>query len=321
MRAMQAPQTNFVIKPRPTDYIKGVNSPIVFKAVTDGTWTSRLEFFENQSLSSETYGCELFTAQESFDAQMDEQIAKGLVPADMLAQLHAMDYMDLGLDGLPHFHSSSRFLESQTGNGFNGNSGPDPWDAMRKFGVLPWTDLPYNATITQAEYLTGVTPAMLTKAAQFLALIGGKDAIQYHWVQNGFPQNMAAMVEALPQAPLCIGVPVIVPGWNQVTPVAPPMTQPPQHSVLTYAIVNGQSKILDHYSPYEKVLDANYPIPYVLQGVVTIIAQIESQIISTTANIVTEVATAPISNADKFSLLKELEAVATAISFLFKRSP
>jgi hypothetical protein len=239
---MEAPQTNFFVKSRPTDYIKGVNSPILFKAVTSGNWTSRLEFFENQAIGFESNGCVLFAAQESFDAQMDELIARGSVPADMLAQFHAMGYMDLGLDGLPHFHSSSRFLQILTGNGFNGNSAPDAWDAMRKFGVLPWTDLPYNATITQAEYLTGITPAMGAKAAEFLTLIGGKDAIQYHWVQNGFPQNVQAIINALPQAPLCIGVPVDVSGWNQPNPVEPPMTQPAQHSVLTYSIVNNRSK-------------------------------------------------------------------------------
>lgn len=57
-----------VIKPRATDWIKGVNSPIAFKAVNDGNWLPYIEFFERQMLTfGDTNGCVLFTAQEAFD--------------------------------------------------------------------------------------------------------------------------------------------------------------------------------------------------------------------------------------------------------------
>lgn len=293
MAELQTGHSDFVLKPRSTDYIKGVSSPIVFKAVNpSGNWTPRIEFFENQDLTSwgDTNGCVLFAAQESFDAQMDQLIASGSVPSDMVAQFTGMGYMDTGLDGNQHFHSSPRFLQVLTGNGLNGNSAPEPWDVMRQYGVLPWNDLPYDAAITEAEYFAPIAPDALAKAAQFLTLIGGENTIQYHWIALDAPKNMAELATATQQAPLCIGISVEIPGWNQVTPIDPPATQTPQHSVLIYEVQGSDSLILDHYSPYEKVLDAGYPIQFVLQGIVTIIAPIEQEIVDTASEIASETA-------------------------------
>lgn len=254
---------SFIVRPRATDYVLGANSPIKFKAFSNGSWTSRLEFFENQSLGFETEGCVLFSTQESFDAQMDNLIATGQVPFGMFTQFTAMGYMDTGLDGKPHFHSSARFLQVLTGNGFNGNAATDPWDVMRKYGVLPWKDLPYDATITQADYLAPIPQASLDKAAQFLALIGGKDSIQYHWIYNDTPRADGALAIVRQQAPLLFGVAVIIPGWNQVTPVDPPADAAPVHCVMNYDGNGPNENILDHYSPYEKDLDATYPVKFV----------------------------------------------------------
>lgn len=256
------------IEPRATDYVLGANSPIPFRAVSSGIWTSNLEFFENQDLGWETDGCVLFTAQESFDAQMDNLIGLGEIPKNIIAQFVSMGYMDLGFDGLPHFHSSARFLQILTGNGMNGNNLYDAWDVMREYGVLPWKDLPYDKTITQAEYFTKPTPAQFAKAAQFLALIGGKNAIPYHWVINGTPKDLVVMQKALQQAPLCLGIAVGQP-WNQITPANPAPTAPPQHSVMTYLIESPNNSILDHYPPYEKILDGGYSINYVMQGILS----------------------------------------------------
>lgn len=260
---------NFVLKPRATDYVLGSTSPIPFTPVNpSGIWIDRLEFFESQDIAFETEGCVLFTAQESFDAQMDLLISNGTISSALVAQFRSMGYMDLGKDGLAHFHSSPRYLQIKTGNGYNGNSAPEAWDAIRTWGVLPWTDLPLDKTITQAEYLIGVTSAMDAKAGQFLALIGGKQAVQYHWIQQGYPEKIAPMATALQQAPLCLGIATNA-GWNQVTPQPPELTQTPNHAVLSFEVVGNGNLILDHYQPYLKTLTGTYPIPYVMQGIVT----------------------------------------------------
>src|SRR5580698_5616419 len=169
------------IKPRASDYVKGANSPIPFKAVTNGDWTSHLFFQELQEINGwDTDGCVLFTAQESFDAQMDALWPT--FPASVQEEIASLGYLDTGTDGQLHFHSSARFLQVLTGNGYNGNSLPDAWDVMRTYGVLPWRDLPFDSTVTEAEYLAPIPQASLDKAAQFLALLGGRNAIQYHWI-------------------------------------------------------------------------------------------------------------------------------------------
>ena len=60
------------------------------------------------------------------------------------------------LDGKAHFHSSPRFWGVLTGNGANGNNLPDPWDAARKYGVLPYEDLPVSSSMTVAEYYASI---------------------------------------------------------------------------------------------------------------------------------------------------------------------
>jgi hypothetical protein len=138
-------------------------------------------------------------------------------------------------------------------------------------GVIPWTDLPFDSMITQDTYLTGITPDMTAKAKQFLAAIGGKSAIAYHWVIIN-PPNLSgvvsAMQQALPQAPLCLGTPADVPGWNQVEPLIPDNSNP-NHSTLNY-LITSTVDILDHYVPFFKELPLAYPIPQVMQGIVMI---------------------------------------------------
>ena len=252
----------------PTDYLKG-DGHIIFKGVNpNADWTSHCEFFELQKFGSfETNGCVCFAAQESFDAQMDAFLE--IAPTrDLQNQLTAMGYMDTGRDGQPHFHSSARFLQVLTGNGFNGNALHDPWDVLRSYGALPWKDLPFDDTITQAEYLNPISPASLTKAAQFLQLIGGKNAVQYHWIDNNGTKNLPSFLTALHQAPLQFGIAVNEGGYNQDTPADPPAGSSPEHSVLNYQIVGTGCEVLDHYLPFDKTLDAGYPIPFALQGVV-----------------------------------------------------
>lgn len=254
---------NFVVKPRPTDYVLGSNSPILFKSVNPSAdWSSHLEFFDKQKLLFESSGCVLFSAAESFDAQMNFLLPT--FPQSVVDQIRSMGYLELGLDGMPHFHSSPRYLQIKTGNAFNGNAAPDAWDTIRQWGVVPWADLPLDSTITQSEYLTGVTPAMDAKAAQFLALIGGRQAVQYHWLNNGTQKNVPQILQQLQQAPICVGV-ATNDGWNQQYPTDPPLSQGPNHCVMVYA--QGLD-ILDHYIPFQKVLDSGYPIPFALQGIV-----------------------------------------------------
>lgn len=255
------------IEPRPTDFVLGANSAIAFKVVLpSGDWTPRIAFYEAQKLAFETDGCVLFTDNESFDAQMD--LILPTLPPAIEQQIIEMGFMDTGLDGNSHFHSSPRFIEGLTGNGINGNNLYDGPDVIRKYGILPWKDMPFTPGMTEAEYFTPPTQAQFQKALKFRDLLGGKEFTKYHWVINGGAKNLKTIQTALQQAPLCIGISV-GPNWNQEIPADPQPNDPPEHSVMLYKVDGQNAFIYDHYQPAKKTLDANYPIHYVLQMIVS----------------------------------------------------
>src|ERR1700728_2183895 len=256
-----------IFTPRPTDYRAG-DGHLKGTPHINGDWSPYLEFFESQLIANQdSDGCVLFTAQEDFDAQVEQQIQSGAISTQTIAWFTANGYMDIGLDGKPHFHTSPRFLQILTGNGFNGNSVQDGWDMMRLHGCLPWTDLPVDSTLTAAEYLAPLTQAQLNKGIQFLAAIGGKPSISYQWVCDG-TENLEAMANALPQAPLCLGV-VTDNGWNQTYPTPPPSGTDPNHCVMEYKQTGNDLSIYDHYTPAKKEL-VNYAALYAFQGIVTV---------------------------------------------------
>ena len=260
---------------RPTDYQRG-DGNIPFKGIINsGNWIGHIEYFETQKLpdGAETSGCEFFTQQESFDAQMD--LLFPTFSDTLQTTLYALGYMDKGLDGKLHFHSSPRFLQILSGVGTAGTSMTNVWDLCRTYGMLPFTDLPSDSNLTIQQYLDpiSVTPAMTQKAQQFLAVIGGKNAIKYNWLWQDKPKDVVALATALRQAPVCLGV-AVTGGWNQVTPQDPPAGQAPQHAVMAYAMVGETVSILDHYEPFEKILDAGYEISYALQGIVNPIVNV-----------------------------------------------
>jgi len=276
--------------PRETDYIKGINSPIVFKAVTDGDWRPYEKFFERQKFTWETDGCVVFTDQESFDAQVERQIQAGEIDAPTLEFFNQMGFMDTNsLDGKAHFHSSVRFIQVMTGNGRNGNPLQTPADVMREYGILPWTDLLFDASITLDEYFAPIPQNLLDKAAMILKTLGGADRLlDSHWINAGGETNTSAMDEARKQAPLTIAIFAEAPSWNAVNPPIPTPTLTGNHAVLNdWSDANGEW-CLDHYPPFEKELLTGYPIHYVYQLVVnplSIVPVLPATIAPTQANV------------------------------------
>ena len=252
------------------DYLLGSTSSIVYKVnVPSGNWKLYLDFFERQMFSFDVDGCTLFSAQESMDAQIEFLIQTGQISAQTIKFFTDLGFMDSvnSRDSLPHFHSSPRYLQCLTGNGYNGNPLQAPWDTARKYGIVPWLLYPFNSLMTQDEYIATPPQNVLDVGAKFLAGIGGKDSFQYQWVYPIGSGNIDAMKRALMQSPLCLGVPVGS-GWNQDIPPIPDNTRP-AHSVQSY-LVDSMTDIQDHYAPEFKQLIFGYPIPQCLQGVIQV---------------------------------------------------
>ena len=259
---------NLVIKPRPSDFILGSTSPIQFKAVSNGTW--KVWFDEDQrNPNFETDGCSCYSGNKSVDSQMDFLISIGKIDINMVALFTSMGYMDTNsIDGKAHFHSSPRFTEIMTGNGVLGNSMPEVFDAIRANGIVPWTALPFTQTMTQQEYFNPTNLARMKVMGQkFLALVGGKQFLQYHWIWNDSIKNMSLMQSASLQAPCGLGI-AVNDGWNQTTPTDPPVSQAVQHAVMETEVFAPSCDISDNYIPRSKVLDAGYPIPFCIQAIV-----------------------------------------------------
>ncbi len=296
-----------LIKPRDTDYVLG-SSPLTLKSVMPtGDWTPHFWFNENQrNPIFDTDGCACYDANKVLDAWMDFLMPS--LPASVAEQL--APFMDAdSIDGKPHFHSSPRFTENLTGNGQNGNSIPECFDVIRKYGAVPYTSLPFTTTMTPEEYFAAVPRNILDMGAQFLALMGGKNFLQYHWLWNDSPKNFALMEQGILQSPLSVGIAVDDAGWNQTIPVDPPAAQGPQHALSLPKLVPPSAQASDNYIPYTKFLDAGYPINYCLQAVVSFIAPIEQQIVTDTAQVVQEVATTPMPANQMAQFLAELKVV------------
>ena len=271
-----------VIEERPTDYVFG--GVIPYEVIRpQGNWTENIDFHDRQKQQAyETDGCVLWAAHKSFDAQMNHHIEAGKIPMSVIDQFAAMGYMEVSpIDGGTRFHSSPRFLHILAGTKHNGTPLQKPWDVMRQYGVLPYRDLPFDHAMTDDQYFAPIPQVYLDKALHFLSIIGGKEAIQYHWViQGGTGTAITTMKTALKQAPLCIGTAVCEP-WDQVNVPTCDSTQP-QHSTLDY-FMDTVTHIEDNYEPFEKVLQFSYNVPYVMQGVLSIVKPIVKPLSTTPA--------------------------------------
>ena len=257
---------NLVVKD--TDYRHG-DGQLKLSGITTTNWLSHFDFFVPQFLSNgDTDDCWDFGATKNVDAFMDALIADNLLPASVVSQLTTWGFMDTGTDGKPHFHSSERFAGVLSGLGTNGGNVSTAYDIFRKYGVVPFTLLPVTATMTLDEYFAPIPQNIIDIGAQFLALMGGKNFLQYQWINDGGTTNVPKMAACQSAGPYSLGIPVNDAGWNQVHPTI--ATGAPVH------VVSGGSvdlptlsvNISDNYAPFLKVLDRGYQISYVLQIVV-----------------------------------------------------
>lgn len=257
-----------IVQRKPTDYLAGA-LPFVVN-IPSGNWQSCLPDFDSQKIGFETDACVPFSAVESVETQMNFLIRNNLLPDPHLLFLKTSGFIEP--DG--QFHASERFIAKVDGTNENGTAMTGPWDAMRKFGLLPWADWPYDETITSwEEFYAPIPQNLLDKAKQFLTYF----SFSYAWIDqdsgaaNG-GTDVSAISTHLQQAPLCIGTPVCEP-WDQIQP---PVChgQPFAHSTMAYREYPAGTCVLDHYDPFEKLLASGYEIPYVLKGLVTVVPPI-----------------------------------------------
>lgn len=258
---------------RPTDWLMGDGNITLNTNMPSGDWTPYYHFNERQKFVFDNDLCVIFSEQEDIDVFVDWLISTGQVAQSVIDKLTQMEFMDFqnSIDGKPHFHSSPLFTGSLTGNGMNGNSLPDPWDVVRKYGFQPWLDRPFTAQTTPQDVLRKPSDQELKKAIQIMQYF----SFNYHWLVNGKRATPQILAEGRKMSPIQIGIAISDTGYNQIVP-AVPMSTAPQHSILDLARNTNPSgeRCADHYEPFLKTLTDDYPIMYALQGIVTAIPQL-----------------------------------------------
>jgi len=248
-------QTGVLLKPpAPTDYIMGGKTGIAeVERIADGFWGDYLPTNEKQhNYSFDTMSCTTFSALNICEIQMNWLIRNNFLSLKQIEWLNKNGYMD----NKGNINFSDRFTAIMSGTTKQGNYFTAVWDSIRKDGLLPDSDLPFDGN-TWDEYhdKSKITDAMKEKAKKILDIL----TAQYEWVcydeVPAFSEDqISACEKALKQAPIHIGIPV-----------------PASHAITLYGLRNNKVNLLDHYSPFIFEKSAiKAPIHFGLKGYVSI---------------------------------------------------
>jgi hypothetical protein len=256
--------TGILIKPpEPTDYIRGVNSPLSAEKINlSGDWSPYIPTFEDQfdyKNKYDTMNCTGFSLTNVIEMWLDFYIQTGRMLVGHMQFLQDNGYLDAN----GKVNLSERALGVMAGTGANGNYLQTVVQAARTYGLAPdsaWA-WDHNKQVTIAEYYSPLPDAVWQIAAKFRDLF----EIQYHWLNSG----VNSIAEALQESPLWVAL-CTCPGWNN-PPVQWCGVTDANHAVsLIKDDLKDNPVILDHYTPYIKQLALNYGIPWLMQVFVVI---------------------------------------------------
>lgn len=252
------PPVGVIIEKRETDFIAGV-SPISYEVVNpSGFWKKSLPSEECQKVTNgDSAACVTFSATNHLETTLDYFRDNYFIPSEYMSELS--EYIDA--NGKWNF--SDRFTAVMSGTTPKGNSQQRVWDSIRKDGLLPEKDLP-NINLSLSQYYDTPIPQYLKdKAKRILNYLN----FGYEWVSFNKLANVKDIEFHLKQCPLQIATPVC--NWHN------PIVTPCGLTVATHATeIYGVSDIInvfDSYPSYYKSLSLNYPIPFCLKGVVTVL--------------------------------------------------
>lgn len=248
--------------PRATDFMAGAETALAAAVqLPTGDWTPYLPQGERQSSRYfDTMACVSFSALNIIEAQINLMLASGKVPQDVQDKMRTLGY--LNASGQVNF--SDRFTAKMSGTTRVGNYFVAVWDSIRHHGLLPETDWPKLESFEWDDYYAEVPQALKDKALEFLKLF----EIRYEWLVTGGQATSAQYREWLKVSPLQIAS-AICSGWNDggVVKSCPASIS---HATTMTAVTDQGVSIFDHYMPFQKVLESDFRIPYVMRGIVTV---------------------------------------------------
>lgn len=271
---LQGENNGVIVDVRPTDYMAMGESQVVYKAVNPtGKWQQykptdewQRRYVPPNGLGYDTNSCTDFSALNDIEAQIQRMLAAGEVPTEVSNKMHGLGYFDA--NGFVNFSDWYNAVTAGT-TWERGNTLYAPWDAVRKFGLLPQVGGPTPNSFTTHEGWFGHKPTegQINIAQEFLTMFD----VKYEWVAMGTLGMTDAFEYHLKQAPLHVLVPTGA-TWDD-TLVSNPTAF---YNGVNHAVtLMGQDKnvkhtILDHYNRFTKELKWGYYIPFALKGVVTL---------------------------------------------------
>lgn len=241
----------------PTDYIKGVNSPLVAPLFPNFDWRNVRPALDLQLVNGfDSNGCVSWAGVQDCEEIINAMLALGMIPDEQVTFLEQNGYLVNG-----KFVASKKYIWVLSGTTNEGNTFANVANAIHANGLIPESLFPFNPApgSTWTQNFTQPTAAMLAMGQKFLELFN----LNYQYITDtNYPTH-------LENGPIQIAIPVCS-GYNTDTPVQA-CNQPMQHSVIIdYIDSTSEKEIVDHYNPEIKTLATNYPIPAAMQYVVGI---------------------------------------------------
>ena len=241
-----------------TDYLKGINSPLVSAVFPGFDWRTVRPVLDLQNINGfESFGCVSWTGVQAVEEMLNALIRQNRLPQTHLDFLNENGYI---VNGKVVCSKAYIWVLSATGQG-SGNTFGNVASAIKNSGLIPESIYPFNPApgAKWSDVYKQPTQKMLDMGKRFKDFFD----IGYHYLTDkNFSQH-------LDDGPIQIAIP-ICPGYNNDNPIKA-CSGPEAHSVLIdYVDSVNEKEIIDHYNPEVKLLSKDYPVPAAMQYVITI---------------------------------------------------
>jgi hypothetical protein len=250
--------------PRPTDFIVGGEDYMIGADIINpsGNWDNYYSKGERQSgVYFDSMACASFSANNIIEARLNFQLRNNQLPPAIVTRCIELGYI---VDN--EFNFSDRFLAKVSGTTRTGNYFVNVWDAIRKYGLVPekmWTYDPLLRTpaFDWDDYYAPIPQAVYNSGLEFLKMFD----VTYAWLLAGGSASDEQYQSWLKVSPVQLGVGTCS-GWNSGAPVKACGSKV-NHAIALSSVDGDKKKIVDHYVPFVKELEAGYAVPFAIRGI------------------------------------------------------
>lgn len=260
--------------PGEKDWIVGSASPQIPYTIDCEDFSPFLPDFDNQFGKVDWQRCVSESYMHVVETRLNWALSAELFTKNQIDALTALGYIVNG-----KFKLSIRALAKMSGTDPTGNSQNAVAECARVQGLLPDSDWPSDPSMDWNQHYAAIPQNLLDKAKQFLKYV----SLPYAWLiadTNSVVDYQTinqVVLKELKQSPVQFTCP-LCPSYESRTNTSVcascGLTEI-IHAMMIYALQddNGslESKIRDSYPPYNITLANNYPKPYIMKIVATVL--------------------------------------------------